>query len=214
MAAINCYEQAAKKGPVRPMRIISFENDLDSLRLALRNHDKFLYLRHGAPPALLQDGKWQSKTHPGLSWEVVYGDFFEAINLAPARPDLVFYDMFSSKSAGDQWTCDAFRRIFEACQGRPAELFTYTCSTAIRAALLAAGFYVAKGRSTGEKLETTVALTPEAAYSATTGRHELLCSLWLQKWNRSGAKFPAELELDEHPHFERVILTHAQFQRS
>jgi queuine tRNA-ribosyltransferase len=132
---------------------------------------------------------------------------------APAAPDLVFYDMFSSKTAADQWTYDAFRRVFEACQGRAAELFTYTCSTAIRAALLAAGFYVAKGRSTGEKLETTVALTPEAARADSATRHELLCSLWLQKWNRSGAKFPSELQLHEHPHFERVILGHEQFQR-
>ncbi len=31
------------------MRLISFENDLDSLRLALRHDDKFPYLRHGGP---------------------------------------------------------------------------------------------------------------------------------------------------------------------
>jgi len=39
MAAIACYEAAAQAGPVRPMQILSFENDLDSLELAFRHSD-------------------------------------------------------------------------------------------------------------------------------------------------------------------------------
>ena len=66
---------------------------------------------------------------------------------APFPPDLIFYDMFSSKTHGEQWTLEIFRRLFDACAGRATELFTYTRSTAARAALLAAGFFVAKGRS-------------------------------------------------------------------
>jgi queuine tRNA-ribosyltransferase len=46
MAAIHCYEREATAGPVRPLRIISFENDLDSLKLALLHNDLFPYLRH------------------------------------------------------------------------------------------------------------------------------------------------------------------------
>ena len=49
MAAINCYEEQAATGPVRPLRIISFENDLDSLRLAFRHNRDFPYLRHSGP---------------------------------------------------------------------------------------------------------------------------------------------------------------------
>ena len=48
MAAIRCYEaQAAAGGPVRAMRVVSFEHDLDSLRLALVYNRDFRYLRHG-----------------------------------------------------------------------------------------------------------------------------------------------------------------------
>jgi queuine tRNA-ribosyltransferase len=100
-----------------------------------------------------------------------------------------------------------FRRLFHACEGREVELFTYTCSTPIRVALLAAGFHVAKGRSTGEKTETTIALT-----SPTSSRHELLAADWLARWHRSGAKFPAEVHADEHSAFERKIREHPQFQ--
>ena len=53
MAAIHCYEREATAGPVRPLRIISFENDLDSLKLALLHNDLFPYLRHAGPPAIL-----------------------------------------------------------------------------------------------------------------------------------------------------------------
>ena len=162
MAAVQCYEAQAKIGPIRPMRLISFENDLDSLRLALLHNDAFPYLRHGGPPAILREGSWQSKTHPGLSWSLVQGDFPETIPAAPAPPDFIFYDMFSGKTSGEAWTLAAFRALFAACGGRAVELFTYSCSTSVRGLMLAAGFYIARGRSMGPKDETTIALTPTA----------------------------------------------------
>ena len=60
MAAIECYEAQASLGAVRSLRIISFENDLDSLRLALRHGDKFPYLRHGGPAGILARGEGQA----------------------------------------------------------------------------------------------------------------------------------------------------------
>ena len=214
MAAVHCYEEQATNSPVRPLKIVSFENDLDSLRLAFRHSRDFPYLRHSGPAGILKDGQWQSRQHAGLSWLLLPGDFLETMATAPAPPDLIFYDMFSTKTSGDQWTLDAFRKLFEACAGRAAELFTYTCSTANRAALLAAGFYVARGRSAGEKLETTIALTPAACRAPLSCRHELLTSDWLGKWNRSVAKFPAEFQADQHPSFEQVIREHEQFQQA
>jgi queuine tRNA-ribosyltransferase len=196
------------------LRIVSFENDLDSLRLAFRHNRDFPYLRHSGPAGILKEGAWQTRQHAGLSWSLLPGDFLETMSAAPAPPDLIFYDMFSTKTSGDQWTLNAFRKLFEACAGRPAELFTYTCSTANRAALLAAGFYVARGRSAGEKLETTIALTPAAGRAPSSNRHELLTSDWLEKWNRSGAKFPGEIEADQHVSFEQVIRGHEQFRQS
>jgi queuine tRNA-ribosyltransferase len=213
MAAILCYEEQTEKAPVRPLRIVSFENDLDSLRLAFRHNRDFSYLRHSGPAAILTDGQWQSRRHAGLSWLLLPGDFLETMSTAPAPPDLIFYDMFSTRTSGDQWTLDAFRRLFVACAGRAAELFTYTCSTANRAALLAAGFYVARGRSAGEKLETTIALTPAARNVSSFPRHELLTADWLEKWNRSGAKFPGEVQAHQYSSFEQVIRQHEQFRR-
>ena len=213
MAAIRCYEEQAARGPVRAMQIVSFENDLDSLRLAFARNDLFQYLRHSGPPAILEQGYWQSKQHPGLSWLLISGDFLETLDAAPAPPDLIFYDMFSAKTSGAAWTLATFRRLFAKCAGHHTELFTYTCSTAVRAALLAAGFYVARGRSMGAKEETTIAFTPAAnPASAATPRHALLSAEWISRWDRSHAKFPPEISPDQYASFEQVIRGHGQFQ--
>jgi len=209
MAAIHCYETQAAAGPVRPMHVVSFETDLDSLRLAFKHNREFTYLRHPGTAGILGEGQWQSKTCAGLSWALLPGDFVAILPAAPA-PDLIFFDMFSSKTSGAQWTHAVFRKIAEACAGRPAELFTYSCSTPIRAALLAAGFHIAKGRSTGDKVETTIALTTEAC--GPSCRYDLLGAEWLARWQRSGAKFPADITAEQQPVFERLILQHPQFQ--
>ena len=211
MAAVQCYETEASLGAVRQLCLISFENDLDSLRLALRHHDKFPYLRHGGPPGILEKGEWQSRQHAGLRWQLVKGDFFETMQRAPLPPDLIFYDMFSSRTHGEQWTIAIFQRLYAACAGRAAELFTYTHSTSARAALLAAGFFVAKGRSAGRQEETTIALTPAVLGSPFSRSYELLAAEWVGRWNRSRAKFPAEISLDQRSAFEEQILRHEQF---
>ena len=211
MAAIHSYEREATAGPVRPMRVISFENDLDSLKLALLHNNDFAYLRHAGPPAIVERGEWSSKQHPGLSWLLVRGDFPQTIAHAPSPPDLIYYDMFSSKTSAGAWTLDTFRRLFAACDDRAVELFTYTCSTAVRVALLAAGFYVARGRKMGAKEETTIALTPGAFHASWRDRDEVLGASWLERWNRSGARFPAEVAMDQRAGVEQTIRGHAQF---
>jgi queuine tRNA-ribosyltransferase len=119
--------------------------------------------------------------------------------------------MFSGKTNGDQWTLAAFQRLFAACGGRPVELFTYTVSTASRAALLVAGFLVARGRSAGAKQETTIAFTPAARDSPLASRRELLGPEWLAKWRRSAARLPEWLKAGEHESFENAVLGHEQF---
>ena len=211
MAAIQCYEaQAAAGGPLRAMHIVSFENDLDSLRLALTYNRDFLYLRHGGPAGLLENGQWESKEFPGLSWKLIKGDFLESLSRSQSLlspPELIFYDLFSRNSDSRPWTLDAFLRLLAACNGQDTELFTYSSSTAVRATLLAAGFYVAKGRGIADRAETTVAL----AGSATAGEYELLGPDWLAKWSRSQAKIPGWVLPDKQPAFEAAILGHPQF---
>jgi queuine tRNA-ribosyltransferase len=207
MAAIESYESSSAP---RPFRIVSFENDLDSLRLALANPQEFPYLRVDAANAIVTDGEW---SHRDLRWSLFLGDFLERMSQAPP-PDLIFYDMFSTKTSTELWTVEIFRKLFEACAGRAVELFTYTCSTANRAALLAAGFFLARGRNAGDKTETTIALTPAALDSARKQKRDLLSHDWLAKWERSAAKFPTDIAPNERSAFEKNIRGHEQFRNS
>ena len=211
IAAIQCYQEEALRGAVRGLRMVSFENDLDSLRLACQNLKHFPYLRHGGPGGLLERGEWHSKKYPGLHWYLVEGDFQESMARAPFPPDLIFYDLFSSRTNADAWTLESFRRLLAVCAGRDVELFTYTASTAARVSILGAGFHLAKGRATDVKAESTIALTPEAVSRGTGGRHELLGAVWLSRWKRSQARFPRDLAEAEFGEFERLILNHPQF---
>lgn len=209
MAAIECYEAANVE---RPLHIISFENDLDSLRLAAAHIESFPYLRADRVNAILADGEWRPDDEK-LIWTLLPGDFRTTMSHAP-RPDIIFYDMFSPNTSPELWTTAIFRNLFDICRDRPAELFTYTCSTANRAALLAAGFFVARGRSAGEKIETTIALTPPALQHAAAGTRDLLSSDWLARWGRSAAKFPADVAPNERSTFEKIIRDHEQFRKS
>jgi len=210
LAAIRCHEAAAARGPVRGLHIISFENDLDSLRLAFSHNERFHYLHHSAPAGLLKSGIWTSRQSPGISWELVLGDFPGTIPRAPSAPDVVFYDMFSGKTNPLPWAFSTFASLFAVCGERHCGLYTYTVSTAARAGLLAAGFFVARGRSTGDKEETTMAFTPSAAKERPDC--DFLGTAWLAKWHRSQAKFPGDIFPENRPDFERTILGHPQFE--
>jgi len=211
IAAILCYQDEADTGPVRPLRVVSFEHDLDSLRLACQNLKHFPYLRHGGPGGLLERGEWHSKKYPGLHWHLVEGDFQETMGSAPFPPDLVFFDLFSGRTNAEGWTLGAFERLHAACAGRDVEVFTYTSSTAARAAMLGAGFHLARGRATDWQAETTIAFTSEALARGRAGRHERLGKPWLSRWSRSHARFPRDVGEDAHAEFERRIRDHPQF---
>ena len=203
MAAIECHEA---ERPTRPLQIISFENDLDPLRLAVANIERFPYLRADGANAILKAGEWQSPDST-LTWKLRLGDFLTTMNGAPA-PDVIFYDMFSTRTSAELWTARIFRGLFDLCRGRETDLTTYTCSTANRAALLAAGFFLAKGRNAGEKVETTVAMTPEVLRRHAARRSDLLSRDWLMKWERSTAKFPADVPPNDRARFAKIIRDH------
>jgi len=207
MAALRCCE-ASDDLEQRPVQLVSFENDVAALRLALRNAAQFPHLRSAAPNHLLRFGEWRSERVP-LAWTLLEGDFRARLADAPA-PDVVFYDPFSSKTDAPLWTLDCFERVFAACAERDTELFTYSVSTAIRAAMLAAGFVVARGAPTGTKIETTLAMTPIAALHAGARGRVLLDRAWLERWRRSDAQFPSDVTSDGHGAFRERILGLAQ----
>jgi queuine tRNA-ribosyltransferase len=230
MAAIHAFEEAAAAGKTKArLHIVSFEHDLDSLKLANLHLERFQYLRHGAPNAILQRGEWASKKYP-LEWRLLKGNFHELLEEALA-PDIIFYDPYSTKTCRDFWCVETLERIREHCEDREAvanaaslanlggavanaaiepatELFTYSTSTAVRSSLLAAGFFVSQGQATGPKGQTTVALTSGALAWRS---HSLLGAEWLRKWERSEARWPLSLTGENQQEYLERVKEHPQF---
>ncbi|MBW8780924.1 MAG: tRNA guanosine(34) transglycosylase Tgt [Verrucomicrobia bacterium] len=218
MAAVHCFEKTLAENaahgdtPLRPLRLVSFECDLDPLKLAVKEAGLFPHLRHGAPHRLLETGSW---THASglLRWELLKGDFLHYLETSPV-PDLIFYDPFSSKTDSALWTPAVFARLLKHCEPKSAELYTYSAATAVRVALLTSGFFVGQGVGTGPKADTTLAFTRATGAGNHPASPRLLGEEWLARWRRSGSKFPANLPEEEKPLFEKRIETHPQFSAS
>jgi len=212
MAAIQCFERThTERGghALRPVRLLSFEWDLDSLTLAAKHPECFPHLRHGAPFKLLEKGKWRHASGL-LQWEILNGDFRDLIESAEI-PDLIFYDPFSYKTDAALWTAAVFARIFNRCLPKSMELYTYSASTAVRVAFLSAGFFVAQGAGTGPKSDTTIAFTRANGNADHPLTPPLLGREWLARWRRSGAKLPVMLSNEDKLKLEKLIESHPQF---
>lgn len=200
MATVFSYLEAESKGQtLAPLQIESFEKDLDSLRLVSRHPQIFNHVRHGAPYKILASGSWKH-SNDRLQWRLLEGDFFEQHKQA-AAPDIIFFDPFSHRVDEEFWTPETFALLYKICEGRDVQLFTYSSSTRVRAELLAAGFFVARGLGSGFKRETTIALTPQAAV-----RHagiDYLGSEWIERLEKSSAPISTKVResVGAHPQF-------------
>jgi queuine tRNA-ribosyltransferase len=171
MALVRALDAAPGHGDIE---LVSFEQDLDGLLLALSHGKHFAHLRHPAPNVLAVRGVFE---RPGLRWRLVPGDFRATSLLEPA-PDVIFFDPFSQKVDVGPWSPATFAALF-AQLTRPTELFTFSSSTAVRAAMLSAGFYVARGVPSGPKEETTIALAHMEAAARNT--YALLGRDWMER---------------------------------
>ncbi len=151
IAALTASEHTS-----RPIKIVSFEKDLELLQFALQNIEQFSFLApfKNAIESILEKGQWQ-KDH--LSWELRYGDFRQTIESEKTFADLIFFEPYSPKVNSEMWTADVFKNLRSRCQ--TTNLFTYSQATPIRAGLLSAGFFVGYGPALGFKEQTTQAST-------------------------------------------------------
>ncbi len=210
MRFILAYEEMKSAGATLPeIQLVSFEQDLDSLQLAKRNSALFTHVRHQAVASILSNGEWTSQDET-FSWHLVPGDFQKTKENAQA-PDIIWYDMFSQKSDAHLWTYHTFREIADICKNagkNHTALFTYSNSTAIRAALLAAGFYVALGPCSGPKPDTTRAYIG----MKTNESVELLNRGWLKKFTISSAPVSPNTTEEDKATIEDKVLSHPQFE--
>lgn len=177
--------------------LISFDLSPEPLVLALANFQNFPHLMcskgltHPAPLALCADHEWSNDK---LVWRFVGGDFTKSFIEAP-KPDLIIFDPFSAVTNPAMWSFELLSGISNVVEGRAAIFVTYSASTALRAALLACGWWVARGRGFGRKGETTIAVTSKGIKRwPRYGNLDLFGEDWLQRWTRSSRPWPQDVE--------------------
>lgn len=202
LAALHCIRQAQAQGRCRPVRLVSFEIDLDLLRFALQHAHEFEHFKgyETMLAELLEKSYW---SEPGLIWELRTGDFLQLIETEPHKAHLIFYDPYSPKKNKDMWGLKVFaklrRRSRELHEGGTV-MYTYSQATPIRAALLASGFHVGYGTATGLKEETTQAATVREFLP------KPLDVKWLNRWKASQAPYPYDASESDRASVSAAIL--------
>jgi queuine tRNA-ribosyltransferase len=208
VAAIHSALRQPAGVPMRRLQIVSFEIDLSLLRFAVRNVE---YFRHfvGLESALgriLEDRHWQSPCGR-VRWTLHEGHVLDLLDREPRRPQVIFHDPYSPTMNPAMWNAACFRQIFSKCRAddEGSCLYTYSLATPVRAALLAAGFFVGQGPRTGLKRETTQAATRLDLLAQPLGQR------WLKRWIRSHTKYPADIKPLQYGPFTSAVVSHPQF---
>lgn len=198
LAALHCA-----RGSTRPVRIVSFERDLNLLRFALANANRFAHFQgfEKAVETLLDHGKWSSEN---IAWELRHGNFPDLIVQEKLRAELIFFDPYSAKKNTEMWTADIFRKV-RAASGPRAMLFTYSRATPVRVGMFLGGFFVGVGHATGAKDETTQAAV------RVQDLKEPLGPAWLGTWQRSHHPYALGESEAAIPATRDFILNHPQF---
>jgi queuine tRNA-ribosyltransferase len=192
--AISAWKVSeAQPASARRLEIVSFEHDLDALKLALRpeNADALGLTKdganaHAAATALLAEGRHETLR---TSWRLVHGDFVSALAAIPAAADIVFWDLFSPRTAPALWTIAMFAALRRVCR-EGATVHTYSASTSTRSGLLLGGFAVGVGDPTGAHAETTIAATNLEDLARPLGES------WLGRLERSSMPLPTDVPTD------------------
>ncbi|MDC0667910.1 MnmC family methyltransferase [Nannocystis radixulma] len=182
------------------LTIVSFERNLDALALALQPEHAASFGLDGAAGeaarALLAGGRHET---PRTSWQLIAGELPGSLAEGPAA-DVVFWDPFSPRANPELWSVAAFTGLRGRCRAG-ATVHTYSGATAVRSALLLAGFFVGVGEPTGAHKAGTCAAVDLADIERPLDHR------WLARLGRSTAGFAADAPADAYPR----VVNHPQF---
>ena len=175
----------------RRLELVSFDRSLSALALALQSEhaDAFGFDAAGraAASTLLAHGQHATARN---RWTLQAGELLEQLAQQPADyADVVFWDPFSPRANPTLWTVAAFSTLRRVCRAG-ATLHTYSGATAIRSALLLAGFAVGAGHDVGELKENTCAAVSVEDLEQPLDRR------WLARLQRSSAPFVTDAPSD------------------
>jgi len=170
-------------GESKRISLFSFEIEIKLLKFAYDNRSHFPFMEkfEKAISAILTEGFWRQDN---VSWSLFEGSFLDKIAEVSQKANLVYYDPYSPSD-------------------KDVLFFNYSQATPVRSALLAAGFYVGYGPTTGQKESTTQAARDLSLLDRP------LDERWLQRWRRSDRRYPPDCQTESE--FDKLIEQHLQF---
>ncbi len=201
-AAVDCWKDLRLQGgKPRNLEIYSFENDLSVLGFTLENIQKFHHLNSNLEilETLVNEKIYEM---PGLRWEILEGEFEDRMSSLARKvlphAEVIFHDPYSPLKNPNMWDLKTFNNLRDQSTDN-CVLVTFSQATRVRAALIAAGFYVGHGTGLGMKRESTVA-------STAIGLLEVpLETTWINKWANSDSAFPHDVDLKMRDEFEAKL---------
>jgi queuine tRNA-ribosyltransferase len=176
----------------RRLEIISFDRTLEPMAVALGSEHAgafgFDVRASAAGHDLLARGQHET---PRTRWRVRLADLLDSLGAEPPESaDIVFWDPFSPRASPALWSVAAFTALRRLCRAQ-ATVHTYSAATAVRSALLLAGFAVGLGPAApGRQPQTTVAAVDPTQLAAPLDRR------WLDRLARSSAGFASDAPAD------------------
>lgn len=185
------YEAFLLNKKIQKLSIVSFDLEKEGLTTLKHNLEFFPHLQKYTcllNQLLEKDFVLDTTSDNRLfEWHFIQGDFStisdNALNPLP-NADAICYDFFSPASHPHLWTLQLFSKLY-AKTALEAKLITYSSATSVRAAMLAAGFYVGFGPYSGKKAKSTLAARKLNLLA------EPLPEVWKQTFAASSAKFSA-----------------------
>lgn len=176
------------------LTVLSFDRSTAQLEFAVRHARELGYFGEllpmatrllEAPEIAFEHGR--ARVH----WRRVPGEFPALVDSPAADewpgPDAILFDPYSPSVNPEMWTVRVFTALARRTDpARPCGLATYSRSTAVRVALLLAGWFVGIGDAVGRKEETTIAATRLDLLRNPLGRR------WLERARRSDMAEPWE----------------------
>ncbi len=190
--AIAAWDAARRlRERTRQLEIVSFDRSVQAIACAMTSDNAPSFgideRVAGAIQSLLENGHFRDDC---VDWRLRLGNLPNTFSEQPDDSvDIVFWDPFSPKVNADLWSIASFRAVRRLCRNG-ATLHTYSRSTAVRTALLLAGFAVGTGVMTGDSKETTVAALDVADLERPFDAR------FIDRLSRSSAAFPVDAPPD------------------
>ena len=181
----------------RPIHVISFENDLDGMRTALKSSQDFSFIQgwETTLEELLKTGRAEGER---FSWRCYEEDFSQLSLTRLPMAEIFFCDFFNPTICPKLWGFEIFKKL-RSKAAPDSILCTYSASTWVRASMLLGGFQVGFGPKTSMKMETTLA----SADRATLDRP--LDERWWNRFNCSTKALPDDWPKDREKEAREII---------